>query len=264
MVELLVVVVIIALLAALLLPAMSKVKTRAQAILCLNNTKQLSLGWHLYSDDFDGRLAYNLGGDASKKGGAPKSPLNWVNNIMTWELDSDNTNVVTITEASLAPYVAKSTSIYRCPSDNILSQIQKNAGWNYRIRSYSMNAMVGDAGELTTEGYNVNNRSYVQYFKMVHLTDPAQIFVFLDEHPDSIDDGYFVNRVYYNEWMDLPASYHNNSASFSFADGHAELHRWRHPSPPSRPDAASLPRPVPPTENADFDWVTSHMSVHRD
>ncbi len=155
-----------------------------------------------------------------------------------------------------------------------------SAGWQGRIRSYSMNAMVGDAGIISSGGFNTNNPDYRQFFKMAQIPRPDDIFVFLDEHPDSIDDGYFLNRVsaeyasshasysYGAEWTDLPASYHNNATSFSFADGHSTLHRWVRPSTvrPPLPDAAALPIAIPAApadEQADFNWVTYHMSIEQ-
>jgi prepilin-type processing-associated H-X9-DG protein len=98
---------------------------------------------------------------------------------------------------------------------------------------------------------------------MASITEPSQIFVFLDEHPDSIDDGYFLNRAADHSWVDLPASYHDGASAFSFADGHARMKRWVVPSTkaPSRPGAARLPLYVAKGESADFNWVTEHMSV---
>src|SRR5208283_4630536 len=166
LIELLVVIAIIAILAAFLLPALSRAKERARAILCLNNTKQLTLGWQLYADDFDGLLPYNLVMTAN----GSRTDLNWVNNVMTWTVsgswDSDNTNTATLTEASLGPFVSRATAIYRCPSDHALSVAQSAAGWDARIRSYSMNAMVGNAGDASTNGFNINNPGYVQFFKI--------------------------------------------------------------------------------------------------
>ena len=259
LIELLVVIAIIAILSAILLPALSQAKGRAQAILCLNNTKQLTLGWHLYADDFENRLPYNLG----MAGSSFRTPLNWVNNVMTWGLDPDNTNTATLTEASLGPFVSQATAIYRCPSDHVVSAAQSAAGWDGRIRSYSMNAMVGDAGELSSSGVNTNNPDYTQFFKITQIPQPTEIFVFLDEHPDSINDGYFLERDYYPEWHDLPASYHNGSAAFSFADGHSALHRWTQSATdrPPLPDAANLPISVPSNGNDDLEWVLAHMSV---
>jgi prepilin-type N-terminal cleavage/methylation domain-containing protein/prepilin-type processing-associated H-X9-DG protein len=265
LVELLVVIAIIGILAGLLFPALARAKARAAGIFCLNNTRQLGLGWLLYSDDFGGRLPYNLGGNGPNGVSPVRTNLNWVNSVLTWELDPDNTNTATLTEASLGPYVNRATSIYRCPADHTLSAIQSKAGWRARVRSYSMNAMVGDAGPVSTYGYNVNNPAYVQFFSITSIPRPSEIFVFLDEHPDSINDGYFLNRDYYPEWRDLPASYHDGAAAFSYADGHSALHRWVVSSTkrPPQPDAAGLPIPLAPQQRTDFEWVVDHMSVDR-
>lgn len=274
LIEMLAVIAIIAILAAILLPALSSARERSRGISCLNNTRQLTLAWQLYADDHNGMLPYNLVMTES----SGHTNLNWVNNVMTWDLSSDNTNLTTITEASLGTYVSAMTAIYHCPSDHALSAVQMAAGWSQRIRSYSMNAMVGNAGTFSATGWNINNPSYRQFFKMEQIPRPTDIFVFLDEHPDSIDDGYFLNKDVslgygsYNavsdEWIDLPASYHNLSTAFSFADGHAALHQWLKPTTirPPYAFAANLPIQIPATpasENVDFDWVMEHMSVGR-
>jgi prepilin-type N-terminal cleavage/methylation domain-containing protein len=269
LIELLVVIAITAILAALLLPALAKTRARAQAIGCLNNTRQLIMAWQLYGDDHDGYLPYNLG----MKGSSYRTNANWVNNVMTWDLSSDNTNLATITQASLGTFTSGSTAIYRCPSDDVLSAPQKAAGWSYRIRSYSMNAMVGNAGAYSTNGFNINNPGYRQFFKSTQIIRPSDIFVFLDEHPDSIDDGYFLNRENPKDdsnsgqqWIDLPASYHNGCTAFSFSDGHSELHRWQDALTirPPVPYAADLPLYVPSQpadQQTDFQWILDHMSM---
>jgi prepilin-type N-terminal cleavage/methylation domain-containing protein/prepilin-type processing-associated H-X9-DG protein len=267
LVELLVVIALIAILASILLPVLSKAKARAQGIGCLNNSRQLAVAWLLYADDHNDRLPYNLGGDATRSTVALRTNLNWVNGIMDWSLSEDNTNTAMLTESGLGAYVNKSVNIYRCPSDQVLSSKQRQAGWSARVRSYSMNAMVGDAGELSRTGVNANNPHYVQFFKLSTIPRPGSIFVFLDEHPDSINDGYFLNAVdgSYREWVDLPASYHNGAAAFSFADGHSQIQRWAYArtKQPAKPDAADLPLDVPSGEASDFDWVVTHMSVSR-
>ncbi len=267
LIELLVVIAIIAILAGILLPALSRAKAKAQGMLCLNNTRQLGLAWMLYADDHNGRLAYNLGGDIKGRTVADRTNINWVNNVMTWDLDEENTNTLTITDASLAPYANRGIGIYKCPSDNVLSNRQREAGWRGRLRSYSMNAMIGDAGDFSKTGVNKNNPAYTQFFNVSSIPEPVSIFVFLDEHPDSINDGYFVNRAYATNWVDLPASYHNGAASFSFADGHAEMHRWKYAltRQPARPNGLVplLPLAFPADEDDDFDWVTDHMSVEQ-
>ncbi len=279
LVELLVVMAVIAILAAILLPALSQVKARAQAIICLNNTRELETAWQVYAGDHDDGLPYNLG----MAGSTFRTPLNWVNNVMTWDLSSDNTNPATITGASLGLFVSGNTSVYRCPSDQALSPMQRAAGWEARVRSYSMNALVGNAGDFSTNGFNSNDPGYTQFFKMTQIPEPSDIFVFLDEHPDSIDDGYFVERVAeenYNsavqadsaagtdqwyQWIDLPATYHNRATAMSFADGHSALHRWTQPSTyrPPLPYAANLPISIPNNQLADYNWVLQHMSVER-
>jgi prepilin-type N-terminal cleavage/methylation domain-containing protein/prepilin-type processing-associated H-X9-DG protein len=259
LIELLVVIAIIAILAALVLPALSRARMRAEGIFCLNNTRQLALVWRLYADDHEDALPYNLG----LAGSSFRTNANWVNNVMTWNTDSDNTNPATITDASLGPYISGAINIFHCPSDRVLSTAQIAAGWSARIRSYSMNAMMGDAGILSSNGVNANNPDYKQFFKLTQIPQPSEIFVFLDEHPDSIDDGYFVNRAYNFQWLDLPASYHNQSAAFSFADGHSELHHWQlsQTSPASVPDQAGLPLVISANVNPDWNWVIKHMSV---
>lgn len=262
LVELLVVITLIGVLAGLLLPALAGSKHRAQGIFCLNNTRQLDLAWLLYADDHTGRLPYNLGGVGGRGVVRQKTPLNWVNGVLDWELTADNTNAALITGGTLAAYANNAVAVYRCPADGVVSDLQRRAGWAARTRSYSMNAMVGDAGAATRNGFNVNNPGYQQFFSLASIPRPQGIFVFLDEHPDSIDDGYFINNGDDEQWTDLPASYHNGAASFGFADGHTETHRWRDPStqPPARPDAATLPLPVPAGEREDFDWVVERMS----
>jgi len=275
LIELLTVIAIIAVLAGLVLPALSRARERARAVICLNNTRQLLLAWQVYADDNDERLPYNLG----MTGSSFRTDLNWVNNVMSWDLSSDNTNLATLTDASLGPFFSGNTRVFRCPSDDALSSVQRSAGWSARIRSYSMNAMVGDAGNFSTKGYNINNPGYTQFFKMAQIPQPAEIFVFLDEHPDSIDDGYFLDKSPENgggygnaykgaKWTDLPASYHNGATAFSFADGHSSLHRWLQPDTirPPLPNAANLPIPIPSSPETaieDFDWVMDHMSVDK-
>ncbi len=263
LVELLTAIVIIGILAGLLTTALAKAKGKAEALTCLNNPRQLSLAWLLYAGDNNERLPYNLGGPASR-GIAPKRDYNWVNNLMDWEVsNSDNTNTAFVTKGSFAAFANRTARIYRCPTDHALSDLQKQAGWVSRVRSYSMNAMVGDAGNDSLYGTNIFNPTYRQFKRSTDIEQPTEIFVFLDEHPDSINDGYFLNRLDDLEWTDLPASYHGGAASFTFADGHAEIHRWVNPAtkPPARPDAARLPRPVELSDRADFDWVRDRTSV---
>jgi prepilin-type processing-associated H-X9-DG protein len=272
LIELLVVIAIIAIIASLILPAMARAKARAQGTFCVNNTRQLSVAWMIYADEHNGELAYNLGQSSRTVLAVPSLAglnmgENWVNNVENWELDSDNTNAAKMVETGIGPYTSKSVALYHCPSDNALSDLQRNAGWSGRVRSYSMNAMVGDAGTFSQTGTNLNNPGYVQFFKTFTIPRPSDIFVFLDEHPDSIDDGYFLNRdLATPTWNDLPASYHDGAASFSFADGHSEHHRWKNASTkqPPRAYAINAPLPMPISDGLqDYTWVLSKMSIER-
>ena len=265
LVELLVVIAVIAILAGMLLPALASAKEKARKTLCLNNARQLTFAWTLYAGDANDRLVYNLGLDRRQPVPPPNRDLNWVNNVMTWELDADNTNTAFLAKSPLGPYLGHSPDVFRCPSDLVLSGVQRQAGWDRRVRSVSMNAMVGDAGPNVQDGSNVLNPGYRQYLKLGDIQNPDYIFVILEEHPDSIGDGYFYNNTEDKEWVHLPASYHNGACNFSFADGHSELHRWRfpHTKPPNKPDAAPLPSAVPAGEKQDFNWVAYRMSVEQ-
>jgi len=125
-----------------------------------------------------------------------------------------------ITEAKLGPYAAKNAKIYKCPADQVPATVGP------RTRSISMNAFVGNIGN----GGSINPQ-YAQYLTLASIKNPAGIFVLLDEHPDSINDGWFVfcsgaDPAERNAWSDLPASYHNGAGGFSFADGHSEIKKW--------------------------------------
>jgi prepilin-type N-terminal cleavage/methylation domain-containing protein/prepilin-type processing-associated H-X9-DG protein len=264
-VELLTVMAIIVVLASLLLPSLSAVRARSQAAVCANNKKQLTLGWIMYSDENRGRLVPNFGNDRVHATAVRNWNDNWVNNRMTWELDSGNTNRSFTDAAKLTAYTGQALPLYTCPADHVLSAIQRRAGWNGRVRSISMNGMAGDPGPSLKDGFNVNNPEYVQFLNMAAIPHPSGIFVLLDEHPDSINDGYFLNVGDSDEWVDLPGSYHNGAGTFSFADGHSEVHPWRyaHTKQPSQPDGARLPFSIPSAETGDFDWLMDKTSIER-
>ncbi len=261
--ELLVVIAVISILASLLLPALNQSKNKAQCVSCLSNVRQLCLAWNLYAGDNNDRLVYNLGGSRAQPVIPPNPDLNWVNNVMTWELDSGNTNLTFLSKSPLGSYLANSIAVFKCPSDNVLSAVQRQAGWTKRVRSVALNAMVGDPGPNLKANVNMFNPGYRQFLRLADIPHPVQIFTFLDEHPDSIGDGYFLNNGDQLEWDHLPASYHNGLGNFAFADGHLESHRWllSQTKPPAKPDVVSLPLPVVRTQAADYQWVTDRESI---
>jgi prepilin-type N-terminal cleavage/methylation domain-containing protein/prepilin-type processing-associated H-X9-DG protein len=271
LIELLVVIAIIVILAGLLLPALGSAKVKAKAISCLNNERQLALATQMYADEANDRFPYNLGAAEIRATVAQNAFINWSSTIMDWEVQnpghagtSDNTNVALLTKGGIGAYAGRAAGIYRCPSDNVVSDLQAQAGWERRVRSISMNAMVGDAGVFSSGGANTNNPDYKQFFKVNQVPKPSQIFVFIEEHPDSINDGYFLNKPDSLSWFDLPASYHDGSVNLTFTDGHAERHHWLYASTkkPARPDGAHpLPFAMPISERGDFQWLMDRTTV---
>ena len=263
LIELLTVIAVIAILASLLLPALAGAKSKGHAISCLSNERQLTLACMLYVGDFNDALPYNLGAAEIKQLEAKNQFWNWTTPVMSWETNTDNTNSLLLTEGGLGPYSSRSTRIYRCPVDSVISDIQAEKGWTARVRSISMNAMVGNPGQFLDAGSNTNNPDYVQFLKLGQIPQPSQIFVLTEEHPDSINDGYFLNKPDSREWIDLPASYHNGAANLAFADGHLESHTWRFAStkPPSHPEAAHLPFSPPPGERGDYYWLMARTTI---
>ena len=236
--ELLVVIAIVSTLAALLLPTMGAARNKARAIGCLNNTRQLTLAWHLYSTDYNDRVVNNFGVNQTLEAIQTRRLDNWVNNVMTWGAgpgleDASNTNLSWIVGGILARYAAGGIGIYKCPADTALSPAQLKAGFRERNRSVSMNcvfglhASQGQSGDPTASGLNWALPQFLQYLKLTQVPRPAKTWLFVDEHPDTINDGDFVNDPSLEFWQDIPASYHNGACGFSFADGHSELRAWR-------------------------------------
>ena len=215
LIELLVVIAIIAILAAMLLPALSKAKERALAIRCLSNNRQLGLGLHMYVGDNNDYILPNR----------PTGSGSWCNGILSWSANNpDNTNTLNLTQSLLGPYIGQSTGIFKCPGDK--NDCIEGGQSMPRVRSCSMNGFVDSTSyAVTTPPFDYT--AYRSYVKMGSIASqppgPANLFVFLDEHGDTIDDAWFITNPTTKSFIyNVPASYHNGATGFTFADGHAD------------------------------------------
>ncbi|HEV2693979.1 MAG TPA: prepilin-type N-terminal cleavage/methylation domain-containing protein [Verrucomicrobiae bacterium] len=268
LIELLVVIAIIAILAAILLPALSKAKSRAQSLNCLNNLKQLELCIHLYVTDNDDILVPN---DSVADIITSSTGTNTLNQKgISWCLDQYAPGELTpanIINGLLYQYNT-STAIYHCPSD--LSTLQASDGTllpDLRWRSYNMSQSVNGYGDYVPPGmpqwfldFWAAIPSYKK-FTQIHHPVPSELFVFIDENENTIQDAQFGNPcnppMLYSvpdQWWDMPANRHNNGGNLSFADGHVEHWKWQVPM-----IFESFPQDVFPEEMSDYRRIQNAM-----
>ncbi len=260
LIELLVVIAIIAIIAAMLLPVLSHAKMQAWRAQSANNVRQLQLGALMYANDNNGYLLPN----APFPPPTLPSSESWIdvsseNYIEGMEYQIGNTNIALYTDALLAPFLTSETGVYKSPADIIPSSNGQ------RIRSYSMNGQMG-AAYMAADGFNDDSPA-LQYSKESDLKYPiipSQGFVFCEENPDSINDGFLqIGSEPGGQnfgFPDVPAAYLGGACAFSFADGHVEVHKWQTSTIINA--TGHSPSLGNGDQNVDWQWFTQHATAN--
>lgn len=244
--------------ALLAAPAVANNRGSSLVTRCMSNMRHLALAWQLYADENNGQLVHNYHGGLAQggvvAGDAKAAP--WAVGWEDWITSKDNTNLIFLRNAQyshLAPYIDTPENVHRCPTDHFVSAPQQKLGWQARVRTVSLNGSLGEGN--VEAGPWTPLYSHRKTLAQLAIPGPGETTVFVEEHPDSVNDPLFFppqNR----QWVDVPAALHEGAGMFSFADQHVELHQW---SSDIRVSRVRFSFPSPPTGNsADLHWMSFH------